>query len=274
MKRPYLILFLLLLILTAKAQNPMTAAEAKAAYMLAEEQYAAGNYSGALSYLKTATEKLGKANSKILYLQIMAQQELSKTDKSYSSRVDSSIALFENAPDLAQFNEEKTFEIVKLKLQRKEQLKADERLKKYDLLDLPLGITFEEAKSQKPEFFTNTGTYNASTKTGYVQSGYTWLHFKNGRLFSVAKSIYFSRDGAMEKTRNESLATLQQNKSQTNMSPAEKVDNRTGECNSTTNLYTWQSGTRTIQLMMITVTGVPCGAGTITGSISVSDAGV
>jgi len=270
-KRSLLIAFFLLLLVSVKAQNPMAAAEAKAAYILAEEQFAASNYSGALSYLKTATERLGRANSKILYLQIMAQQELSRTDKSYAAKVDSSIAQFEKAPDLAQFNEEKTFEIVKLKLQLKEQRTALGRLSKFTLLDLPLGLTFEEAKLKKPEFFTSTANYNQTTNSGYVQSGYNWLHFRNGRLYAIAKSIYNSGADGMNKTNLEIAATIEQIQSETNMAPTEKVVTNTSECTSVTNTYSWQSASRTIILTKITVTGTPCGAGAISGSIMVSD---
>lgn len=256
---------------TVKAQNPMAAAEAKAAYILAEEQFAASNYTGALSYLKTATERLGAANSKILYLQIMAQHELSRTDKSYRAKVDSSIAQFEKAADLAQFNEEKTFEIVKLKLQLREQLAANERFKKFILLDLPLGLTFEEAKLKKPELFKSTGSYNPNTKTGYIQSGNNWFHFKNGRLFYIAKSIYNYGAEGMARTKNEIYAMLDQIKSETNTAPTEKVVTNTTNCTSVTNTYTWQSGSRTIVLMMIAVTGAPCGEGALTGSITITD---
>lgn len=42
--------------------------EAKAAYMLAEENYGKANYPVALTFLKNAKLKLGGANCKILYL--------------------------------------------------------------------------------------------------------------------------------------------------------------------------------------------------------------
>ncbi|MBI2283527.1 MAG: hypothetical protein HYU71_07460 [Bacteroidetes bacterium] len=57
--------------------------EAKAAYMLAEENYGKANYPVALTFLKNAKLKLGGANCKILYLQIQIESKLAKTQRNY-----------------------------------------------------------------------------------------------------------------------------------------------------------------------------------------------
>lgn len=118
MKKTILFAVFLIFFGTLKAQS--SAAEAKAAYLLAEESFNNADYKKTVSYLQQCTEKLGKANSKILYLQIMAEAELAKTDPSYYDSVQKTIAFFEKGPDLADFNEQKILEIMKLKLQMKE----------------------------------------------------------------------------------------------------------------------------------------------------------
>lgn len=90
--------------------------EAKAAYMLAEEEFNNAKYTDAIKYLDEAITKLGTANAKILYLKIMSYKALAEKDKKYNSKLLETIAAFEKAPDVADFNEEKSLEVVKLKL--------------------------------------------------------------------------------------------------------------------------------------------------------------
>lgn len=97
------------------AQN--TAAEAKAAYLLAEEEFNAGKYESAIEYLNQASEKLGAANAKILYLKIMALKALAEKNEKITLQLKETIADFEKAPDVASFNEEKMLEVLKLKMQ-------------------------------------------------------------------------------------------------------------------------------------------------------------
>lgn len=111
----------LLSVQTAKAQN--AALEAKAAYLLAEEEYNNGKYIDAIKYLDEAAAKLGKRNAKILYLQILSEAELAKFDTAYRTKLLQTIHAFQSTPDAAEFNEEKTLEVAKLKFktQREQQ---------------------------------------------------------------------------------------------------------------------------------------------------------
>lgn len=92
------------------------AAEARAAYLLAEEAFTANDWKGALSYLEDCKKKIGTPNCKILYLQIMSEMELAKADSSYQTAVLRSIADFEKAPDVKNFNEDKVLEVMKTKI--------------------------------------------------------------------------------------------------------------------------------------------------------------
>lgn len=105
-------------------QAQTNAAEAKVAYLLAEESYGKGDYKSALEFLQQAREALGGSNCKVLYLQIMATRELYAKDTSNNSHLLSLILEFEKSPDYANFNEEKSLEISKLKLLVKSEQKA------------------------------------------------------------------------------------------------------------------------------------------------------
>jgi hypothetical protein len=87
------LLSFLLILNNGYAQNK--GAEAKAAYLLAEEQFNAAKYETCISYLDDAVKSLGAANSKILYLKIMAQRELAKKDTNYVSKLITTIDAFE-----------------------------------------------------------------------------------------------------------------------------------------------------------------------------------
>lgn len=100
-------LLILILCTTALPLYAQSSTEAKAAYLLAEESYSKADLKSALIYLGQASESLGEANAKILYLTIIIQQELAKTEKGYLQKLDSSITAFLQAPDVDSFNEEK-----------------------------------------------------------------------------------------------------------------------------------------------------------------------
>jgi hypothetical protein len=100
------------------------AIEAKAAYLLAEESYGKGDMRAALDYIGEATTKLGSANAKLSYLKIMILKEMSVKDTGALSKLDNAILEFEKAPDVADFNEEKTLEIIKIKLERTQKTTA------------------------------------------------------------------------------------------------------------------------------------------------------
>ncbi len=119
----------ILLILTFFFTSAITIAqsrdsEAKAAYMLAEESYGKGDYKKTLEFLRQVREVLGGTNCKVLYLQIMATRELYTKDTSSNNHVLSLISEFEKSPDYANFNEEKSLEISKLKLLIKDEQKT------------------------------------------------------------------------------------------------------------------------------------------------------
>lgn len=165
--------FLLLSSLSAFAQINET--EAKASYMLAEENYGKGNYPVALTFLKNAKANLGGANCKILYLQIQIESELAKTRKNYRDSLLKTIAAFQTAPDIKDFNEDKVLEVVKMKLEiaqklieekalLAEQKAAEETKNEKTFKDwrftagLNLGLTVKEAEKMYPAFFRRTKT--------------------------------------------------------------------------------------------------------------------
>ena len=98
--------------------------EAKAAYLLAEESYGKRDYKTALDFLKQVKISMGTSNCKILYLEIIATRELYAKDSSNAEKLLPMITEFEKSSDYADFNEEKTLEIVKLKLLLKGEQKA------------------------------------------------------------------------------------------------------------------------------------------------------
>jgi hypothetical protein len=67
---------------------------------------------------------MGTSNCKILYLEIIATRELYAKDSSNAEKLLPLITEFEKSSDYADFNEEKTLEIVKLKLLLKGEQKA------------------------------------------------------------------------------------------------------------------------------------------------------
>jgi len=99
----------------AKAQS--NAVEAKAAYMLAEENYDKENYPLALSYLKKTQKSLGFSNCKILYLQIQIEKEISKKQNNYRDSLIKTISAFQGSPDIKDFNEDKVLEVIKMKME-------------------------------------------------------------------------------------------------------------------------------------------------------------
>lgn len=114
------ILLFFVLIMAGHSTAQSNSLEARAAYLLAEENYGKGDMHSALQYLDEASSKLGAANAKILYLKIMVLKEISVKDTSFGSKLDAAITDFGKAPDAADFNEEKTMEVIKIKLERKQ----------------------------------------------------------------------------------------------------------------------------------------------------------
>jgi len=165
--------FLLLSSLPVLAQ--MNETEAKASYMLAEENYGKGNYPVALTFLKNAKANLGGANCKILYLQIQIESELAKTKKNYRDSLLNTITAFQTSPDIKDFNEDKVLEVVKMKLEiaqkaaeeaallaeqkLAEEAKSDKTFKDWRFtIGLNLGLTLQEAEKMYPAWFRKTKT--------------------------------------------------------------------------------------------------------------------
>ena len=191
-----------LLLTNCFAQNDARMVEAKAAYLLAEDEFNAGKYEAAISYLNQAVEKLGSANAKILYLKIMAQKEMLRKDTSYFPGLKQSIDAFEKAPDASSFNEEKYLEVVKLKLMLAKNgtehitAQADEEMKdiyqKYAINGFYLGARLEELQKSRPDFFAQARkSVNADSTETY--SGYPSLTFKKGRLIRMM-SIFITNN--------------------------------------------------------------------------------
>ncbi len=132
-----LLLFTIYLFSSFVSFSQTTATEAKAAYLLAEEAFTANDWKGTLGYLDECKKKIGTPNSKILYLQMMAEMELAKADSTYNDAVLKTIAAFEKAPDLKNFNEDKVLEVMKTKIRltrmqeqaAKDKLASEERAK-------------------------------------------------------------------------------------------------------------------------------------------------
>lgn len=114
MKQLLCLLSFVLILHSSQAQS--ASAEAKAAYLLAEEAFNSADWKGTLTYLEQCKSKLGKPNSKMLYLELMTEMELAKIDAAYYDKALATIAAFEKAPDAGSFNEEKTVEVMKTKL--------------------------------------------------------------------------------------------------------------------------------------------------------------
>jgi len=209
----YKYLLLLLLFFSLRASSQTNANEAKAAYLLAEESYGKGDMKSTLEYLDDASVKLGSANAKILYLKIMAERELANKDTAYISKLASSINNFEKAPDSKDFNEEKTLEVMKIKLQLNKDIAQKRKAEDQNRLivsgmkafaaehtDWPLGATLEELKVKHPAMFAPIKKKQESYATTATELGlvYTFpnvklgvnnLYLKNGRLVGYSETL-------------------------------------------------------------------------------------
>jgi len=144
---------------TLSAQT--NSAEAKAAYMLAEEEFAAGKYAASISYLDEAAAKLRGANAKILYLKIMALSELVKTSSDSLQGLNNAISAFEKTPDFSSFNEDKQIEVMKLKMKLGREAKFGREISAIEAMvysnmqikGWQLGNTLEETKKAHPDYF-------------------------------------------------------------------------------------------------------------------------
>jgi tetratricopeptide (TPR) repeat protein len=195
-----IICFLLFIAISHNIGAQSASAEAKAAYLLADEEFNAGKYASAIDYLDQATTKLGSANAKILYLKIMALAELAKEDEENIEPLKKAIAAFEKTPDFSSFTEEKQFEVMKLKLK----LSKDGTLGKsvspleanvYTKLGISgwqVGVKIEDMKAAHPDYFARaTRTPMGDTMEVYqiISEQYFGVSVKNGIVFSIGKAL-------------------------------------------------------------------------------------
>jgi len=265
----YYILFLSFALNGVCAFGQNNANEAKAAYLLAEESYSKGDMKSAIEFLGDASAKLGGANSKILYLKIMAQRELANKDTSYLSKLASSISIFEKAPDAKDFSEEKSLEIMKIKLQLNKELaqknKAEqnktvieEGLKAFALEhpDWPLGATLDELKAKHPDVFAPVKKQPGYVITpGELGTAYTFIkgtsynttpvttniYIKDGRLVGYTQRLFLiaNDDGTHAKGKEVLKASLERLTTLTNIQPVTTPANIT---NGESTTYSWKAG--------------------------------
>lgn len=164
----HILLIFFTICLTEVVYSQINQTEAKAAYLLAEESYGKGDYKTALRYLELTKKSLGSSNSKMLYLWIQTEIEISKTEPGNNDKILALIDEFEKLSDVDSFSEEKVLEIAKIKLtlktqlsdakekaqkEAKEKLLTEEVIKAYEKnLDFPLGSSLAELKVKHPDF--------------------------------------------------------------------------------------------------------------------------
>lgn len=246
------------------AQN--NGAEARAAYLLAEEQFNAGKYEDCISYLEEAIKKLGSANSKILYLKIMSQRELAKKDPDYTPKLVATIETFEKLPDAASFNEEKLMEVMKLKLfikkegvvEKEPEDPATASFRSYAIDGFNTAMSIEDLRKIKPDYFARVQKSVSNGIEAYLpQAGGNAINVmaKNDVVFSVQKMLfyYFTDDANFSKGMsafNNFKNTLHFN--------FEAVESReeSGDKDmlSVTTHYKWTSGTKTVDLSITKTT--------------------
>ncbi len=168
--------------------------EAKAAYLLAEESYGKGNMRAALDYLNEAAAKLGTANAKILYLKIMALKEISLKSPAFEKQLDSAITAFERAPDIDGFNEEKTLEIIKIKLERKQQKNMGDQLEQALLAyqansGWVIGMRADSLQKLRPDLFIDQPGKYYVYKMAVNQSMSLLYHYQNPNLQNLSEIV-------------------------------------------------------------------------------------
>ena len=240
------------------AQNNAT--EAKAAYLLAEEEFNAGKYESAISYLNQATEKLGAPNAKILYLKIMALQAMPQRDDAQVDGLIRAIEAFEKAADIESFNEEKKLEVYKLKLKTARLLEARPKnpleVSVYSLLKvsgLKLGMNLEELQAAEPDFFAKAIKYPNGDKIEYT-GAYRAAYLKLIVMNQEVKQIDFYPAVSNELVKNTALVTDIRMKLGGN--PVEnstnKVDgNKKFSTTTTTRTLTWMDQNVRVELAQI-----------------------
>jgi hypothetical protein len=232
MKKLLCIISFVLMLNSVHAQS--ASAEAKAAYLLAEEEFSGGKYADAIAYLDDATVKLGNANAKILYLKIMALRELALQDEEKLEPLKKAITAFEKAPDFSSFNEEKQLEVMKLKLK----LSKDGTLGKsvsaleasvYSRLGISgwqVGVKLEDMKTAHPDYFSRaTRTPMGDTMEVYmiISEQNFGVVVKKGMVFAISKAL--NANEADDASFSKGYALFNELKNYLGGSPEEKVTN-------------------------------------------------
>lgn len=185
-----IIIFLLIVFFCLQANAQNNSMEAKAAYLLAEEDFNAGKYESSIKYLDEATVKLGASNAKILYLKIQCLQMLAEKDEKQMTRLKETIEAFEKAPDIESFNEEKQLEVMKLKMKMKKVLDpltsekgSSDVFKNFQVDGWRLGVTLDEMQIKKPEFFAKAKRIVSSFDN--TQVTYSFINLQNGNSENI-----------------------------------------------------------------------------------------
>lgn len=184
----------------AGAQTGTKAAEAKAAYLLAEEEFSGGKYATSLTYLDEAISKLGAANAKILYLKIMALQMLTKEDDTNLPKLKAAIDAFEKAPDFDGFNEDKQLEVMKLKLKlgkdgslgRSVSPLESSVYAKMGITGWQVGVKLEDMQAAHPEFFAKAKKSSLGDTIEFyqiIEPDYFTVNVQKGLVTSIGKLL-------------------------------------------------------------------------------------
>jgi hypothetical protein len=264
------------------AQNK--GAEAKAAYLLAEEQFNAAKFETCISYLDDAIKSLGTANSKILYLKILSQRELAKADTAYIPKLLATIEAFEKAPDVSNFNEEKYLEVVKLKLlikkegmvEKEPEDPATANFRNYTIDGFKTGMSIDELKKINPDYFTRASKSTANGIDSYLPPAGVntiYLTAKKNIVYNVFKML-FMYDGE-DASFSKGTAFINNFKSSLGFN-FDPVENTTefGEKGhgSISTTYTWKVGKKTIVLSISKMTVLKKSHSSSGGIIIIDDA--
>lgn len=267
MKKCYL--FWLLLLAVSFKTYAQADLEAKAAYLLAEEKYGKGDMKSALQYLDEAATKLGSANAKILYLKIMAQRELANKDQRYLTKLDSTISIFQSSADAKLFNEDKTLEVMKIKLELKRELDKIPNGKdaaamaviginayESEHTDWPLGASFETIKAHHASLIKSFTLLNNAQGTHYVNVNATYgtsvFSFRNGRLFRYQEKYFDYKDDDLEHTKGKAALApvLETFRKKFGYLPIPEIVDQPQNGKLHSESYVWKHGDKTVNLMV------------------------
>ena len=257
----------LLLLLAGQSQAQNAQLEAKAAYLLAEESYGKGEMRAALDYINEAAGKLGVINAKLSYLKVMILKEMSIKDPSALTKLDTAVVEFEKAPDLADFNEQKTLEIVKIKLERRQKNTAaaalEQQIAAYQKkIGWSIGISTDSMivlqKEKFDVYFKNNPKLNGKLKP--TENIMFWekgniseiIALQNGLLFSYSKFMPSFTDETVnfDKSKQVETAVLNELRNALGYVPEPTVTTTSLADGGSTSayLYTWKSAKITLML--------------------------